>query len=266
MIQDFIHILSQCIDAIDSGTFFGVAVGALVLGALCWFGCSRYTRLWHKRFHVRLQHHLLCALAAVLTMLFAVLFYAIGNLQYIVNNIINEWSEALVDDNEWNAQTYETAFYTVMELNPNEFVRVPKPGSKDSYIPVNTTAMQQTCAEVYVYEACAAFSTQHPFLDKMLSARPGISKEEILEDIQDFFNKHQGEFYPARRAVEIATEHIREGLLEQSPKTVWKTRLILVFLFLTVQLIPFGVIGYFAYRDLKIEKYNYFNQKITYDF
>ena len=255
MIRDFIEIMGKCVETISSGTLYSVLLGALLLGALCWLGCSRYTRLWHRRFHVRPQHHLLCALAAALTLLFAVLFYAIGNLQFIADEMIDEWSETLVEDDEWNTETYELAFYTVMEMNPSAFVGVPKPRSSGSYIPTITSAMQQRCTEVYVEEACSAFSTRHPFLDKMLSARPGVSEDEILDDMQDYFRRHQGERYPLNRAVTIATDHIREGLLLQSPKTVWKTRLLLVFLFFAVQLIPFGAITYCANEDLKRGKY-----------
>jgi hypothetical protein len=92
----------------------------------------------------------------------------------------------------------------------------------------------------------------------MLSARPGVSEDEIEYDIREYFRNNPGTMYPLERAVEIAAEHISESLLEQSPKTVWKTQLILIILFMVVQLIPFGTIGYFAYKDLKIGKYNYF--------
>ena len=184
-------------------------------------------------------------------MLFTVLFYAVGNLQFIVDGMVDDWSEELVNDDEWGTQTYEIAFYAVMELNPKAFEGIPRPGSKGSYIVTNTEAMDLTSREVYINETCSAFSTRHPFLDKMLSAQAGISEEEMKEDERVFFRNHPGEFYPLERSIEIATKHIRKGLLEQSPKTVWKTRLILVFLFLAVQLIPFGTITYCANEDLK---------------
>ena len=255
MVQDFFEIVWSCVALISQGALFGVIMIALSLGILCWIGCSYYTRLWHRRFHLRPQHHLLCAIAATLTVIFTVLFYAVVNLGIIVDHKIDDWSNALVEDGEWNTQTYETAYYAVMESYPNEFAGVPRPGSANSYIPVNNDDMSRICVKTYVEEACADFSTLHPFLDKMLKARPGISEDEILDDIQSFFSSNPGERYPLARAVEIATEHIRDGLLEQSPKTVWKTRLILVLLFLGVQLIPFGTITYCANEDLKRGRY-----------
>jgi len=248
MVKDLIEILFQCVVAIDGRAL--LILLALALGALCWVACSYYTRLWHKRFHVRAQHHVLCAIAAVLTAMFTVTFRAVANLEYIANEIIEQWSENLVKDNVWNSRTYGIAFYAVKKRFPDQFGGVPEPGRQDSYIPFNNDAMMQTCVETYVNEARSNFSTHRPFLDRMLRARPGISEKEIQSDIRIFFDNNPGQIYPLNRAVNIAAKHIRENLLIQSPKTVWKTRWILVFLFLAVQMIPFGTIGYCASKNL----------------
>ena len=286
MIQDFFDILSKCVASIDGGAFFGVVALALTLGVICWVACSYYTRLWNKRFRVKLQHHLLCAIAAIATVIFTVTFQAVGNLETIVDDIIDTWSEELVNDDEWSTQTYEIAFYTVKEEYPRAFAGVPEPGKKGSVIVFENDHARQLCVETYVTRACDNFSTLHPFLDKMLSARPGVSEEEIIDDIQSFFSKQNdvsegdiidcilsffgkknNEPYPLLRAVVIAAKHIRESLLEQSPKTVWKTRTILVFLFLAIQLLPFGTIGYCAYKDLHSSgNQTHSHQEISYDF
>jgi len=256
MVRDFFEILSQCIASVNSGVFFRVVLLALMLGTLCWVGCSYSSRLWHKRFHVKVKHHVLCAIAAVLTVVFTVLFCAVGNLKFIVNDMIDQWSEKLLENDEWHSQTYTKAFYAVKELYPDEFSGVPQPGTANSYIPFNNEEMKQICVKMYVIEACNNFSTRHPFLDKILKARPGISKEDIINDIREYFKINTNGIYPLCRAVVIATEHIREGLLKQSPKTVRKTRGILVALFLAVQMFPFGMIGYCAYKELKIFNFN----------
>ena len=255
MIRDLFNIINKCIAYMSGGEFSVAILIAVLLGALCWVACSYYTRLWHRRFHVRPQHHLLCAVAALLTVVFTVQYRAVGNLEYVVDHIIDDWYEHLTEDREFHSDTYELAFYTLKEDYPAAFGGVPTPGSNDSYIPFANDAMMQTCVEIYVDEACANFSTQHPFLNMMLKARPGISQDEIEQDIREFFRRNPGTRYPLGRAVDIAANHIRESLLEQSPKTVWKTRLILVFLFLGVQLVPFGIITYCANEDLKRGRY-----------
>jgi len=252
MIRDFFEILFQCVAAVDSGAFLGILTLALVLGLLCWVACSYYTRLWNKRFRVKLQHHVLCAIAAFLTALFVISYHAVDKLEFIVNDIIDVWNTELLDNKDWTDQTYETAFFAVKKVKPAAFANVPEPGNPNSYIPFNDVKMIQTCVETYVEKACDNFSTIHPFLNLMLSAKPGVSQEEIIADIHEYFQTVQVDVYPLSRAVEIAARNIRENLLEQSPKTVWKTSLILVILFMVVQLIPFGFIGYCAYKDLKI--------------
>lgn len=238
----------------------GTVLLALALGGLCWIVCSFYTRLWNKHFRVKFQHHLICAVAAVLTITFIVQYRAVGNLAYIVDNIIDDWHEHLIDDYDFHRTTYATAFFTLKERFPSAFIGVPKPHEENSFIPFNTDEMMQICVEIYVNEACSNFLTAHPFLNLILKARPGVSEDDIKEDIRTFFLSNPGQRYPLVRAVSIAAKHIRENLLEQSPETVWKTRLILVLLFLVVQLVPFGIIGYFAYKDLKIGRHDYTNQ------
>jgi len=126
--------------------------------------------------------------------------------------------------------------------------------------------MIQICVETYVEAACSDFSTVHPFLNLMLSAQPGISEDEIRNDIYGYFQINRTDAYPLERAVKIAADHIRESLLEQSPKTVWKTRMILILLFLAVQMFPFGIIGYCAYKDLKVVRNTYSYQQFSSDF
>jgi len=254
MVKGFIETLLECVAATNGSVLFGVILLALALGALCWVGCSFYTKLWNKRFHVRMQHHLLCAVAAALTILFTITYHAVGNLEHIVNGIIDQWGANLAADKKWNNQTYENAFYAVKKQFPDSFIGVPEPGSPDTFIPARNDESHQIVAKTYVNEACGNFSARNPFLGMMLRARPGISEEVIQYDISTFLgNKdNKGKKYPLERTVDIAAKHIREGLLIQSPKTVGKTRLILILLFLAVQMIPFGTIGYCAYKDLSV--------------
>jgi len=262
MIRDLFDIIMECIASMSGVEFFGALILALMLGVLCWVVCSYYTRLWHKRFYMRGKHHALCSIAALFTVFFAVTFYAVGYLRPIVDEIIDRWSGELMEDNDFHSQTYEIAFYAVKELSPKDFEGVPEPGKAGTFILFRNDRMRKVCVETYVSEACNDFSTLHPFLDIILKALPGLSEEDINDDITDYFIQNKGEMYPLNRAIEISTRYIREGLLEQSPKTVRKTRIILILMFFTVQMIPFGSIGYFAYKDLQIGKNMYLQQQL----
>lgn len=59
--------------------------------------------------------------------------------------------------------------------------------------------------------------------------------------------------YQVKDAVRLVAKTIREDLEKQAPRVVKLSRIILVILFLLVQLIPFGLIGYAAYKNLKIK-------------
>ena len=266
MIRDFFKTIMECIASMSSGDFFGAFILSLALGGLCWIACSYYTRLWNKRFRVKFQHHLLCVVAALFTVTFTIQFSAVRNLELIVDGIIANWYKDLMDDYGFHAETYANAFYTLKEMNPSAFNGVPEPNIKDSYIPFSNAQMIQKCVEIYVEEACDNFSARRPFLNCMLNARPGVSEKDIADDIRDFFHDNPREVYPLNRAIKISAEHISENLLEQSPETVWKTRCILFLLFLMVQLIPFGSIGYYAYKDLKIGNHTYSYQQYSSNF
>jgi lysylphosphatidylglycerol synthetase-like protein (DUF2156 family) len=47
---------------------------AAVLALGCWYTATHYSRLWNLHFRSTPSHHVLCALAAVCTLVFAVFF------------------------------------------------------------------------------------------------------------------------------------------------------------------------------------------------
>ena len=106
MIHDFFYLIYTCILYMSGNAFFVTALVAILLGALCWVGCHYYTRLWHKRFHVRAQHHLLCAVAALFAVIFTVQFSAVKNLEFIVDSIVDDWYEYLNDAGYFHSETY----------------------------------------------------------------------------------------------------------------------------------------------------------------
>jgi hypothetical protein len=255
MIKDFFEVLSECMSCITPKQWIGITGMSFALALLCWFVCVHYTKLWNKRFHVKTLHHFICGIAVVFTVLFTVWFYAFGNLSGIVRRIVDEWETQLVEDPEWNTATFERAYLAVEKGTPEAFRGLARPGDKDCFIPVNTEEMTQTCVTTYVDAACESFDTNHPYLNMLVQAKPGISEEAFTQDMQTYFREHSGS-YPLGRGVTLAAAHIRETLVEQAPGTVAKTRWILFLLFLTVQLIPFGWIGYCAYGDLHIRQTN----------
>ena len=61
------------------------------LAALCWFVTVFYTRLWNTRYRPGLVHHLLCGIAALITMLFTIAYFALGYAQKAAENRVAAW-------------------------------------------------------------------------------------------------------------------------------------------------------------------------------
>jgi hypothetical protein len=258
MMKDFFDVLSECISCITTKQWVGVIGLSFVLALLCRFICVNYTKLWNKRFHAKALHHFICGIAVVLTVLFTTWFYAFGNLSGIVYRVVDEWEEQLVEDDEWSDETFERAYLAVEKVAPNAFSGLARPGEDGCFIPLHTEKMIQVCVTAYVDAACESFGTNHPYLDMLIHAKSGVSEETVTQDINDYF-ENEGNSYPAERGITLAAAHIREELVRQIPETVTKTRWILFLLFVTVQLIPFGWIGYCAYKDLSISRRNRYN-------
>ena len=71
LIQDFLSLLGGCFSFYFANNRGGFGLALFVgveLAALCWWACSSYSRLWNLRYRVTLTHHVLCALAAILTL------------------------------------------------------------------------------------------------------------------------------------------------------------------------------------------------------
>jgi hypothetical protein len=104
-------------------------------------------------------------------------------------------------------------------------------------------------AETYANEACRNFNARRPFLSKIVWSRAELPSATVLEDTQHWFQTHSS--YPAPRAVALAADQIKTGLDPQAPRVVQISRIALVVLFLAIQAIPFGLIGWAAYVDIK---------------
>lgn len=251
MIKDFLHIIIWGLQLLSQMQLFKVIVSALLLSAIFWIINSYYTKLWNKSFHVSLKHHLICAVSALLTFFFVLSFAGIRYLRPVSERIVTNWSSQLREDQLWNDQIYSKAYFAVKETGRENFTNIPLPGNNGSYIPFSREASLILSAELYASEACRDFSKKHHFLTLLLSARPTISNELIRKDMNYYFKK-EGNIYPLERAVQLASNQIMTELLKKTPRVVRVARTILFLIFVLVQTIPFGIIGYFAYKDLKI--------------
>jgi hypothetical protein len=234
----------------SAGTFRIALLVGVVLATLCWYGCTVYTRLWNKRFRVTLQHHLICGFASVCTLLFVVLFAGLAFTKEAALASIDLWQIQIKADDSWAQQTFAKAYAAVKELGTEDFSKAPPPGQSGSFIPTRSDKARQTAAAMYANEACSHFDVQRPFLSKIVWSSPGVPSGTIFEDVRAWHERNPT--YPPSRAIDIAASQVQKGLEPQAPRVVYAVRVSLATLFLLVQSVPFGIIGWAAYRDIKV--------------
>ena len=233
----------------SQGFLTAIALG-LLLAALAWYGCAKYAQLWNRRFQVKPVHHLICALAAIVTLFASLIYPAFGYLHEAGEVSIAVWKARVQSDPVWASETFHETYLAVQKLGLEDFSDVPQPGAPGSFIPVNHQESRYLAAATYASAACRDLAAQRPFLSLLVWARPSIPTETLAKDAQVWFQTNKS--YPPQRAIALVTQEINGGLTEQLPQTVTIGRISLVLLFLLVQSLTFGSIGYASYRALRV--------------
>ena len=223
--------------------------GALFLSALCWWTCSIYSHLWNKRFRVSVIHHVMCAFAAIITLLAAIVFVTLKHAHTAASISVEAWKIELGLDKIWASNTFATAYDRVKALGLEDFSKAPPPPS-GSTIPAVNERSQIECALTYASSAANYFNHRRPYLSSIASAKSEIPRDVLRNDIRLHFATI-GNTYPTEKAITLVGNEIRQELGTKLPRVVKVLRIQLFVVFLLCQLIPFGLVGWAAYRDLK---------------
>jgi hypothetical protein len=251
---DAFSLVGQAVHIFTShrGEFTMALVIAVALAAICWIVASNYSRLWNLRFRTTRLHHILCLFAALCTLVFAVFYASLKYTKQAADLAIDRWRDRLTADQTWGKETFKRAYYEVKKLGLEDFSNYPPPEQGGNLVPLGHLQSRKKSAEVHVNAAVRHFQGQHPFLNKMLWARSSIPTALIDQRINEFFRLNPGKTFPFSEAINIAAREIKSDLQTQTQRIVPTARLMLFLLFLVAQLIPFGIIGYAAYKDLKV--------------
>jgi hypothetical protein len=107
------------------------------------------------------------------------------------------------------------------------------------------------CAQAYAHGAAVHFKSQRPFLNSAIQANSGVPVEVLQADLRAFF-AGGGQSYPAQKGIQLVAAKIKDGLQVHLPRIVRVFRSCLVGIFVLGQLVAFGLVGWAAYRDLKV--------------
>lgn len=289
---DLVSLVSKCVSRLYSD---GVAMFAtsilvgLILAALGWLACSKFSHGFHKNFQVRIRHHVLCAIAALLTLLATIIFFAMKFTEDVALVIIDEWAneieaEATVAESDVSKHyqevfrdVYDEIFalrsddgtqlesLTYLHIDPQtgqqETRKYIHPDEGGQLVPITMPESRLSWAEAYANGTVDFFKINHPFLAKMLWADEGVSTSLIQEDVDQFFvedakqavlEKREPKPYPSTDAIDIAVTETEQRLVSKAPRIVMFSRISLAVLFAVAQAVPFGLIAWAAHRDLNL--------------
>lgn len=241
------------------GEFFIAVLVGLVLGAGAWWLARAVALRYNRQFAFTPQYHAYCALAAVLTLVFALLFVAMQYTGPAARAVVAAWELSLSRDGQWSSDTFRAAYEAVYDLHDAKGVQIedftghPHPSTGlPTVIPATSVRAQETAAEVYARSAVDNFRERHPLLSKLLWPRSSAARAEIYTDMQRFFeSRPRGVSYDADDAIRLAGREIRRQLDEQAPRVVLFSRVALVVLFLLVQGLAFALLIRSALADIK---------------
>jgi hypothetical protein len=256
MIGEAVAFLLECMRLFaqrEPALFLLSFVAAVALGALCWWACTHYTRLWNLGFHATLTHHALCGAAALLTIVFALTFFALSQAKEVARIKIAAWHRDIRADIPFSQTLYATAYNNARQaglerFDPNKHF---PPGHPKSLMPLNHEKTRIETSKLYGDAACANFRQRHPFLARVIWPSGAIPLDVIIADMRNWFARNPNGTYQLHRGIDLAAEQINKALEPNTPRVVSTARRYATLLFLLVQAIPFSLIGYAAYRDLK---------------
>lgn len=230
-------------------TLLLVMVVGILLAALAWWGAVNYTKLWNLRFEPNAIHHAACGFAALLTLMATISFVALGQAKAVATKRILAWEKALASDFPYEIETGIKAYYRVKSSGLEVFdpkVHFASPG-KSFFYPVTRDETRRLAASVFLDAAIANFRVKHPYLHRVIWKRTEVPYQRVVEDRATY----QGSQYPTNRYFIVAAREILRDVEPQTPRVVGSARRWLAVFFLLAQAVPFSVIGWAAYRDLK---------------
>ncbi|MBO5595859.1 MAG: hypothetical protein J5917_03685 [Bacteroidales bacterium] len=251
MLRNFIQISSEGLRLDGTAWLVVYILLALALSAFIWWVCTNYTKLWNKVYKVTPACHVLCGIAAVITFFGTLGFIGLKNMRPVAEEMVEEWSEDVMDNEELSERCFREAYYAIKESGLEDMRGYRTPENGGDLIPISRKETQILVGQLYAGNACQDFAANYPFIGYFIKAHDGVPSEVIAADINAFFQSRKGRTYPLEQGFVLAIEKISSDLQSQCGRIVRVCRGWLILLFLLVQLVPFGLIGYLAYEELQ---------------
>jgi hypothetical protein len=252
IIIDSLKIALSGLQKLPMKDFYLTIISALVFSLVFGLTCHFFYKLWNKSYKTNFTHKIMTVFSSIFSFLFILCFIGFAFLEEVATSTVLSWKENLYKDVEYKNNAFIKAYQNVKEIGVENFNNVPEPGQEGSYIPVNKKESQLEAGKTYYEEAVKNFKKSHGFLNAILSVKSENTPEAIQKDMEQHFSSGNS-FYSCVNGIEIVANNLKVSLFKQAPKVVKVSRIILVLFFILTQMIPFGIISYSAYKDLKIQ-------------
>jgi len=250
-LQDIVLVIISGLNKLQPKDLLITVVLALVFSLLVAAICINYSKLWNKTYKANSMQVAMTLIASIVTLVCVLAYVGLSNIEEVATTLVIKWKAELKSDQQYEAESFFTAYYKVKDLGLENFTGYQSPEEGGNFIPTNHDESRLLSGKIYTENAIFNFKKRHAFLGALFSVNADEAPERIKEDMESHFNKTKTA-YLSTDAIEIASSIIQDKLLEQTPKVVYYARIVLVTVFFIAQLIPFGFIGYAAYNQLKV--------------
>jgi len=222
---------------------------ALALAGAGWISTYYFARLWNRHYRLRPGHHLLCGLAAAVTLMAIPAWAITSYLQVTAEAVDQLWQGRIAADAHWQRETYARAYAAVRRLGVEDFGNVPAPGEPDSRIPLTQRTSVQIVSAIYARGAIAHFGTHFPRLRALV--REEAERTRLSARMRRALEKSSAS-YPIEQVGRFAAASIGGGVLGHMRRWMRNAQLIVMTFAVGVHVLAFGVCGVSAYRDIQV--------------
>ena len=250
LVELLVNLVQQLQQA-DPRFFLFVVAGAFLLSAAMWWICSVFSNLWNKRYHLHFWHHLLCFFAAIITFFTTLVFFSLPYVKPLVEYSVGTWQSRMESNvslwNETLDQCRKTCAKLGIPQNNPMVVMVSWQGPDGKKIDG-----MKSVSRIFANTILKDFLGKRPLLSLILWVRGAEARAAMTESMVAYFDANPGSVMDSRIVVRVGAEKIRHDLDLQIPKIIPYTRAFLILVFLLIQAIPFGIIAYSSYRDIRV--------------
>jgi len=219
-----------------------------ILAAGGWTGAYYFAQLWNRSFRLRLWHHLLCGMAAITTLVSVPVWVAASSAEDAAETMDATLKE-LATNEGWQREAFERAYEAVGRSERKDLSDTSSPQNQKRQILLTDSISEHAVVRAYVKHAMYSIEREYPQLEPLLRRVSGTAIGTLVHRLRAF----SGEYIsPVGGVAQQMTPKIIGALLDPVRLWLWRTRLVVVGLFLVTQTLAFGTAGVSAVHDLNV--------------